>query len=358
MTVVRVNPEKCTQCKECLRVCPAHQLLTLRLGKVLWSGVKEAGLAWHIEGQVRHQSSSGGAARTILAGCLSEGRCDAVYTLTKRDSRPWAAGELIRGQLDINRVASSMYLPILALEHLRFAGTIKTLAIVGTTCQLLAATRLLKGRVDKLIRIAILCKQQKHLGFTRFVGTRLGVGAEASFFQVEYRGQGWPGRVKVNNNTLDWEQAAAIPFGKRLWCIPGCHFCPNPLGYKPDLTLADPWGLEPTQTAGKTMAIAWTDCGRDLLNSTPYLRFEPHLAVENIQRSIGWRNLQRKAALVSYYRGGNVPPLVSLSGRLVSIQTRILEKILERYRLPSLCYKIIARLPDPMRLIPVPTGEQ
>lgn len=357
LATIRVAPEKCTRCGACVRVCPAHQLPSLRLEDTIWPTMKEAGLAWHADTRIRQAASSGGAARALLAGCLSEGQCEAVYTLMRQKESPWAAGALIRGHLDAGQVASSMYLPITALEHLRFTGTIKSMAIVGTTCQLLAATKLLKGRVETLLRIAILCKQQKHLGFTRFAGKRLGLAEPGKPDRVDYRGHGWPGRVTVDNRSLEWEQAAAIPFGKRLWRVPGCLFCPNPLGYKADITLADPWGLEPCDTAGKTMAIAWTATGSTLLHATPHLHFEPRLAPADIKRSIDWRNLQRKARLIRFYQGRNVPGRVALGGHLERIQTTVLERCLNKWRLPGVLYKVIAHLPDPLHLIPV-SGER
>jgi len=106
------------------------------------------------------------------------------------------------------------------------------------------------------------------------------------------------------------------------------------------------------------MAIAWTDCGRDLLQATSQLCFEPLLATKSIQQSIDWSNLLRKAELVKFYQGRKVSALVSLSGRLENMQIDFLETVLERYRLPAIFYKIIARLPDPMRLIPVPGGRK
>ncbi len=353
LATLQISLEKCTHCWECVRVCPAHQLPFIHLDKAIWSSVKETGLAWHMEKKSRNAASSGGAARAILAGCLSEGRCEAVYTLMRRQNNPWAKGEIVKGRLDIKQVARSMYLPIPVLENLRFDGKIRSIAIIGTTCQLLAASKLLKGRVEKLIRIAVLCKQQKHLGFTKFIGKRLGITDLAKCSEVEYRGTGWPGQVSIDKCLLDWEQATAIPFGKRLWRIPGCLVCPNPFGYKADITLADPWGLESRNTAGKTMVVAWTDTGKDLLQNTPHLHFDPQLRVANIKRSIDWPNLLRKKELVNFYLGKKVPGLVAFAGRLEKLQTTVLEKGLETVRLPDFLYKVIAHLPDPFKLIPI-----
>ncbi|BBO92878.1 hypothetical protein DSCOOX_60580 [Desulfosarcina ovata subsp. ovata] len=260
----------------------------------------------------------------------------------------------MEGELDISQVAPSMYLPILAMKNLRPKQNVESIAIVGTTCQLLAASKLLKGRVDKIIRIAIFCKQQKHLGFTHFIKKRLRINTNEPVAEVEYRGSGWPGKMSINKHSLDYEMAAAIPFGKRLWCLPACNFCPSPFGYKADLTLADPWGIEPSEGSGKTMAIAWTSLGQELLRNTLNLEFKPGLDISSIKGSIDWKSLLRKNELTKYYLGEKVPIALQIAGLSEKVQTRFLEQVLSSIRLPALLYKVIAHLPNLQSIISAP----
>lgn len=62
-------------------------------------------------------------------------------------------------------------------------------------------------------------------------------------FSIRYRGNGWPGIVRVNESELSWNRAAQIPFGRRLWTIPGCNVCGDSFGTNvgADITLMDPW---------------------------------------------------------------------------------------------------------------------
>lgn len=350
--VMHVSSIRCKRCGRCVSVCPGRELPLLQLEESVWGFLKKANLAWHREPSIRNRSSSGGAARALLEGCLTEKKCDAVYTLMKTNQYPWAEGRIIRGRFDAEKAATSMYLPVLALQHLRPDRSVKTMAIVGTTCQLLAASKLLRGRVEKLVRIALLCKQQKHLGFIRFIGRRLGYGTLKKIDSVSFRGNGWPGTMMVNKRALSWEQSAAIPFGKALWRVPGCLSCVNPFGFQPDITLADPWGLDGRSAFGNTLVMAWTDTGMMLLANSPSLQVGPGVSVEAVQASIGWSALLRRQALIRGSLGMESSVAVHLVRRLAGLERAILEKILESVKLPDFVYRLLAHLPDPMQLIP------
>ena len=156
-----------------------------------------------------------------------------------------------------------MYLPILVNKYLNTVGNEKTILLIGTTCQLLAAEYFLKKKCEQLYKIALFCKQQKNLKSTCFLAKRTGFSPiDKNGAQVEYRGGNWPGQVKIGGKTMKWETAAALPYGKRLWRVPGCRMCPNPFGGGADLTLADPWGIDKAGDFGNTLIAVWTEKGK------------------------------------------------------------------------------------------------
>lgn len=69
---------------------------------------------------------------------------------------------------------------------------------------------------------------------------------ENLIFKAQYRGIGWPGLVQINNKVLSWHRAAQVPFGRRLWTVPGCNVCGDPFGIEvnSDLSLMDPWKFD------------------------------------------------------------------------------------------------------------------
>jgi coenzyme F420-reducing hydrogenase beta subunit len=347
-----VEKEKCTLCRTCVRVCPAHILSKQNIDEEIWKKAKLACLAWNNDQEIRKSSSSGGVARTVAAQCLNDRLCDKIYLLMKKNKHPWAKGMFIQKKLETKKVSNSFYQPNLFLKNFKINDGNEKLAIVGTTCQLIAASKILKGRVNNFIRIAILCKQQKHLGFTRYIAKRMGINNIDKFLSVEYRGNGWPGRMTIDKMSIDWDDAAAIPFGKRLWTVPGCHFCSNPLGYNADLTLADPWGIEKKNTSGKTMAIAWTDIGENLILNTSSLKFDS-IEVEDFKRSINWHNIVKKNKIISYKNKYIAKNDIRLSAFIETLQIFLLEKTLEKINFPKIINKMISHIPDPLYIIDI-----
>lgn len=56
-----------------------------------------------------------------------------------------------------------------------------------------------------------LCKQQKTLDSTRFLAKMMGTSVPPNLkFRPRYRGDGWPGIVRVDGFELPWNRAAQI----------------------------------------------------------------------------------------------------------------------------------------------------
>lgn len=155
----------------------------------------------------------------------------------------------------------------------------------------------------------------------------------------------------IDNRSIAYEKVAALPYGKRLWRVPGCLCCPNPLGVNVDLTLADPWGIEKPGTAGKTLVMVWTDQGKELLQSNDDLLLQDNVNIHTVQESLGWQALKRSQVMVDYYAGKKVPFRVLTTAVGEQIQTRIYEKVLENMKLPDMLYKIMAHMPDIGKLV-------
>lgn len=50
--------------------------------------------------------------------------------------------------------------------------------------------------------------------------------------------------LRLQPKKIAWEKAALMPFGKKLWMVPGCNICGNPFGIDVDITVLDPWNIE------------------------------------------------------------------------------------------------------------------
>ena len=347
LTLLECDQNLCKMCGSCVSVCPAGRFPENYLNDENWTSLKSVSLIYARSKEQCFRASSGGVARTLLGSLVNRGQVDCAYGLRRSSRYPWAEGQFWEGPVNLSQIPSSMYLPIMANKNLRLTTPIKKILIIGTPCQLMGAEKLLKNRVQQIYKIAVFCKQQKTLGFLKFMVKRLRVSLTREFdTEISFRGEGWPGKLKVGTEKMDWAQAAALPFGKRLWRVPGCRFCANPCGVNVDLTLADPWGIDEAEGLGKTLTLVWTEQGQDLIDQNKDL-----LAIESIDAmsakiSMDWAALQRKQRLAHYYAGRKVRLRVKVGGIGERLQTRVYEDFLSRVRLPVIGYKILSHLPD------------
>lgn len=339
------NEKSCTGCKQCVATCPAGDLPEKLLTVHEWDSCRDVWLGHATNRAVRHAASSGGVSRTLVASALKSGFCDKTYCVVQTSDFPWAEGQYLRHGDDIfSRLSNSIYLPILVNRNLQrdIAGMV--LMVVGTNCQLMAAERFYRNSNIRLIKVAILCKQQKTIKFTDFMRNRL---KNKESQPLKYRGDGWPGAVSIADRALAWEDAAGLPFGKRLWRIAGCRFCGNPLGVNADLTLADPWGIlsEKDADGGRTLVMVHSEMGQMLLqNASDALVLDP-VSVADAKRSIDWHAVLQQQSRIHWRMGQVRNPWKRLIYSAGDLQRRFYEKLLERFTPRSLFLKIMNRIP-------------
>jgi coenzyme F420-reducing hydrogenase beta subunit len=341
--LVQWSAQACKLCAQCVRTCPASDLHAYPFRESDWAQCLAAFLGRARSHDCCVAASSGGVGRALIAHCLRTRYCDAAWCVTQKEDGE-VQGTLLRGCDDVRQIATSVYRPFPVLANLPRLKPGTHLLLVGTNCQIRAAARFFKGSGVHILKVAILCKQQKTLGFTRFARRMLGVG-EAGV--VYYRGGGWPGEVHVGGSRAPFEHVSSLPLGKRLWCIPGCRLCPNPLGHAADLTLADPWGIlnERSANGGATLVIVRTDAGRALLEDAgSEIALEP-ISIAAAKRSVDWQGILEKQSRQANYLDGPVPVVRRALFRVGELQRRTYELILGRYCPPRVLLRILNRLP-------------
>jgi coenzyme F420-reducing hydrogenase beta subunit len=304
----------------------------------------EVRLAYAADAAIRESASSGGAARTLIAAALERGGFDGAYALVRNDRYPWAEGKLIEAPVDPSQFPNSLYLPILANRNLPRVGNGRMILTVGTRCQLLGARKFFRKRSVRLVKISLLCKQQKTFRYARFLAKRLNTSIEFDT-PLGFRGAGWPGRAHVGNRSIEWVAAAGLAFGRRLWTVPGCEYCGNSLGEGADLTLADPWGID-TAGPGRTMIMVRSEAGRELLNTAGSRLCLEVIDVERARLSVDWNGILRKQKLISMRLGNPYSPSIArLLYKAGTKQRRLYEWLLDRVRFPEIALKILNRIP-------------
>ena len=347
---VVIDDEKCIRCLRCVKSCPANK-------KEGYDGyfnnfsIKKYFLGYNKDNKIRRESSSGGVCKTLIIESLKNNLADGVYTLRKTGRYPYAEGEFYTKE-NIPRyddIPNSVYHSVLACREVKKIQRCERLIVIGTSCQLRAMNTILKGKANEIIRICIFCKQQKTLDSTRFLAKIMGMEISENLnFSIRYRGNGWPGIVRVNESELSWNRAAQIPFGRRLWTIPGCNVCGDSFGTNvgADLTLMDPWKIRSENDLGETLVIVHTDKGLNLLNNILSLRSEQK-AYKEVALALDLKDIWRKQQLVPFFRGENCTETVLKAGKAEQSQRKFLRSVVETLpRMPILFYRILCKISD------------
>lgn len=348
---VTVDNEKCICCKRCVQCCPANKIEDYSCYFKEFPD-KRYFLGYNVNNKIRRESSSGGVCKTLIIESLKNGFVDGVYTLKKADVYPFAEG-MFYGKDNIpgyDDIPNSVYHSIMACRNITKIQKCKRLMVIGTSCQLRAINEILKGKAEEIIRVCIFCKQQKTLESTRFLAKIMGskVPKDKNFF-VRYRGKGWPGVVMVNKSELPWNRAAQIPFGRRLWTVPGCDICGDSYGINAgaDISLMDPWIIRDENDLGETLITVHTNKGLLLLQNTPNLTIEKK-KYEEVEQALSLKDIWRKQQLAPFYRGESVNKNVEKAGKAEILQQKILRILVEKLpRMPYVLNYAIARFfPD------------
>lgn len=348
---IKVDDSKCIRCKRCVNCCPANKHEDYK-GYFDNFVEKEYYLGYNIDAKIRRESSSGGVCKTLIIESLKNGLVDGVYTLRSTDVFPYAEGEFYTKENipQYSDIPNSVYHSIMACRNINRIQHCKRLIVVGTSCQLRAMNEALKGKADEIIRICIFCKQQKTLDSTRFlakiIGTKL---SENLKFTASYRGNGWPGIVCVNGSELPYSRAAQIPFGRRLWTVPGCDICGDSYGIKAnaDITLMDPWKIRTPNNAGETLVTVHSEVGKNLLSNIEVIGLQKK-SFEDVQAALSLKDIWRKQQTEQFFRGEKCTAIARKAGEAEMRQRRAIQKIVDALpKMPILFYRILCKFyPD------------
>lgn len=345
---VLVDQKKCVKCLRCVSVCPSNRVLH---DGTYMEKLKDVNyyLAYNQNEEIRRASSSGGVCRTLIIESLKNDIVDGVYSLRKLDKYPSAVGEFYTQESipDYDDIPNSVYHSIMACSELRKVHRVKRLMLVGTSCQLYALEKALKGKFDNLYKVCIFCKQQKTLDSTRWLAKAMGVKQPSKHnLSTRYRGDGWPGVLKVMERSLPWNIAAGFPFGRRLWTLPGCDICGDPFGIEvgADLCLMDPWDIREPNDLGETLVSVYTEKGLSILESIQSIIKEKKTYCE-IAPALGEFDVKCKRLLQPFFKGEKVEKEIEEAGLAETKQRRQLEWMLESLpQMPFIFYRFLNKV--------------
>lgn len=314
--IIKVNLDKCSACGLCVKVCPAHIIHKTHIQSDALEKAHSLLLAYAKDQNVRKYASSGGVTRTLIQRTLEKNIVDSAYTLLYPNACQDEDGNLIKidqeaegywlnTKPELFRIPCSLYRPVLwgasLKRNLPSSGKV---LLVGLPCQLKAAKRLLGLIRPKLsvLSIAIFCRKNKNFGYTRYFQKMSGLkDCSINIYKVTYRGNGWPGAVKV---LTSMPRKFGYIYPEYCWNLSGCHYCCDCLNMaESDLTVADPWGIvkQDGQHAGQNLVYVWTAEGQKLVEDCSESLVVKQVSVEQALISLDYKAIEQKEMKAQKY---------------------------------------------------------
>jgi coenzyme F420 hydrogenase subunit beta len=263
---------------------------------------------------VRFHASSGGALSALGRFLLDSGEVDFIlHVAASRDAPLRSIAHLSFTTSDVMEASGSRYgpaAPLIDFKAVLARG--KPFAFIGKPCDISAIRNYAKldPRVDELLRYTLnfFCGGVSEFGKTMDYVRKVGL-SEPEVTHLRYRGDGCPGPMvmksrdgrmfKFDYNEM-WEDESRWQLQFR------CKICPDSIGERADVTVADVWpgGKPDTEGLGFNGFIARTPRGARLLEAAARahaITLTEDLDVDGLELAQGSHS-RRKRGLASRLR--------------------------------------------------------
>lgn len=281
------NEKYCGACRDCMKVCPGHELTHRSYDHVPglikelqegWGPVLEVWEGYASDPEIRFRGSSGGAATALALYALEKEGMGGVLHTGADEGKPLknkTSFSTLRKEL-IER-SGSRYSPASPCDSLgKIESSARPSVFIGKPCDVAAlrkAEALRPGLEKKVgVSISIFCAGTPSTMGTVELLKSLGLEAKGAG-EVRYRGLGWPGlftaRLKGEKNPsarLSYKDAWGFLQKYRQY---RCYLCPDGTGEFADISCGDPWYREIREgERGHSLVIARTERGRFLIRQS------------------------------------------------------------------------------------------
>ena len=241
-----------------------------------WGPVLALYECWSTDPAVRHRGSSGGVVSALAAHAVTSGTAvGALQTQASKTDPLRNETVLNRTYEDIVGAAGSRYSPASPCERLDLVEHAEgPCVVVGKPCDIAAVRMAAEHRpaLDRqlALTIGIFCAGTPSSAATDQLIRNLGV-EPADVSQLDYRGEGWPGRFRVRTKegtaaSMSYEESWGGTLTKhRQW---RCLICPDHTGEFADLSVGDPWYRKVNRDEpGRSLVVVRTEQGRAALDA-------------------------------------------------------------------------------------------
>jgi coenzyme F420 hydrogenase subunit beta len=275
LNVPIIDANICTKCMACYKACPTEdKLFNRELSYELYKNqIGSCFYGYSLDEDHRFKAATAGITTEIAAVLLDMGRVDGVVSSYQNDSNEIIT-EIFTDSKKVRKTRGSIYRQVSLLNGLAKKiekGKYKKLLVIGLSCHieglktLHKTNKYLKKNVE-FITIALFCKQTKTEKFSDVIRDVLKANKNE---KIEYRGDGWPGFMKISE---DKKLKVGTRKIGRLWpsfaFAPSyCLTCSDPLGLVADISIGDAWiDKYADDTIGSSLFVANTSLGIEIIN--------------------------------------------------------------------------------------------
>lgn len=282
--IPHVERELCNNCGICLKVCPGpgidfDQLNLEVYGKIsenILTGIyRNCYIGYATDHDIRHQSSSGGLITALLIYALEERIIDGALVTRMNKNKPLEPEPFIAKTKDeIIEASKSKYCPVpanIAIREILEAKDCKRFAVVGLPCHiqgLRKAEMINKELKTKIVlHLGLFCNHVPNFWGTKILFQKLKI-KEREIIKLDYRGDGWPGCMKINlkDGTII-ELADFWRFLGMYFFFPTrCLMCSDLFCELADVSFGDAWLPElSNDKIGTSIIISKNDIAENIL---------------------------------------------------------------------------------------------
>ncbi len=268
----------------CRNVCPAggYALKKYADGSI-WGGYKSSWLGWSINNDIRFRASTGGIITTLCIYLIDKKIVDGIIHVSKDPLDPTKTVNVVsKSREEILKCMGSRYTtssPLYDIKQNVVEG--EKYAFVGKPCDA-SALRMYKDRdiekwTEQIIYIfSFFCAGQPSEEANNRLIKLLGIDNKKDCVDLQYRGNGWPGKTKAwktdgTFKQMEYETSWMNILGRDV--RKSCRFCADGTGEMADISCGDAWYLTEenrpdifTERPGQNVIFARTNIGQKILD--------------------------------------------------------------------------------------------
>ena len=277
--------KECFKCNMCVGTCPP---LSLNQGdlveKLFGSPPIDSDIGHHIDllqgfssdNEMRSEGSSGGVGTALISYLLQSGAIDAALLVKNSPNNPIRPVPFLAYSFsDVFEAKGSKYYPVpLNIKIREILEKKIKVAVVGLPCHLhgLRLASSINSDLNELIivYIGLFCGKTPSANATDYLCRTLGHNPE-HVLSISYRGQGWPGFVRIasdsNTSKIEYRTCWKYFLGSNYFTLKNCLMCEDFFAELSDISIGDAW-LDSVEndTIGRSLIITRTCKGQAIID--------------------------------------------------------------------------------------------